>query len=239
MALVVMLEPGRKRLGQCLIGAGAVPLTIALVLSYSRASVLSVACSLGALLLVQRDAVRWLRTAVLTATAIAAAIAVVSVVSPGLAGRWLEHAWKAIDLAFSATDKALSGRLSSWQLLTSFAMDHPLRVLAGVGYKTVANSDVLGQPVIPDNTYLSVFVETGIAGLAALCVLHAAVLRVTYRAARSSSLTAAFYGKWAFAFWTGEIVQMAAADLLTYWRLLPVFFFVIALAVLHAREARG
>jgi hypothetical protein len=32
-------------------------------------------------------------------------------------------------------------------------------------------------------------------------------------------------------FWCGEIVQMASGDLLTYWRVLPVYFFVLALAV--------
>jgi O-antigen ligase len=90
--------------------------------------------------------------------------------------------------------------------------------------------------VIAYNTYLSTFIETGIAGLASLCALHVAILRATYRVARSADRTAAFYGTWAFAFWVGEMVQMSAADLLTYWRLLPVFFFVIGIAILKGRE---
>jgi len=69
-----------------------------------------------------------------------------------------------------------------------------------------------------------------------LCALHVAILRTTYRAARSVDPVTAFYGVWAFSFWVGEVVQMGAADLLTYWRLLPVFFFIIAIAVLKARE---
>ena len=36
-------------------------------------------------------------------------------------------------------------------------------------------------------------------------------------------------------FWAGQCVQMFSADLLTYWRILPVYFFVLALA---ARKAR-
>jgi hypothetical protein len=31
-------------------------------------------------------------------------------------------------------------------------------------------------------------------------------------------------------FWTGQAVQMFSGDLLTYWRVLPVYFFVLALA---------
>jgi hypothetical protein len=32
-------------------------------------------------------------------------------------------------------------------------------------------------------------------------------------------------------FWAGQIVQMFSADLLTYWRVLPVYMCVLALAV--------
>jgi hypothetical protein len=31
-------------------------------------------------------------------------------------------------------------------------------------------------------------------------------------------------------FWSGQVVQMLSADLLTYWRILPVYLFVLALA---------
>jgi O-antigen ligase len=161
---------------------------------------------------------------------------VVSSLTPGLAQWWWQRAQKTFDLAFSASDAALSGRVSSWQTIASFAIAHPLRAIVGVGYKTLPYSDVLGQPVIADNTYLSAFIETGIGGLAALCALHVAILRTTLRAARSVDPATAFYGLWAFSFWAGETVQMGAADLLTYWRLLPVFFFVIAIAVLKTRE---
>jgi hypothetical protein len=32
-------------------------------------------------------------------------------------------------------------------------------------------------------------------------------------------------------FWCGQMVQMLSGDLLTYWRVLPVYFWVLALAV--------
>ena len=49
-----------------------------------------------------------------------------------------------------------------------------------------------------------------------------------------------------FCFWAGQAVQMFSADLLTYWRVLPVYLFVLALAVgsgtwerRHARSVSG
>ena len=39
-----------------------------------------------------------------------------------------------------------------------------------------------------------------------------------------------FCGAWMLCFWAGQSVQMFSADLLTYWRILPVYFFVLALA---------
>ena len=84
---------------------------------------------------------------------------------------------------------------------------------------------------VADNMYLSLLVETGVAGLAALVWLNLAILRASARAARSSNPQRAFYGTWMLCFWAGETVQMASGDLLTYWRVLPVYFFVLALAL--------
>jgi O-antigen ligase len=183
----------------------------------------------------KRHEVKWSRTAVMAVAAGMVVTIAIGALAPGLAAWWMERARKTVELAFSASDAALSGRVSTWQAIASFITGHPVRALFGVGYKTLPYSDVLGRPVIADNTYLSTLIETGIAGLAALCALHVAILRATYRVARSADTTAAFYGTWAFSFWVGEMVQMSAADLLTYWRLLPVFFFVIGIAILKGR----
>jgi len=67
-------------------------------------------------------------------------------------------------------------------------------------------------------------VETGVAGLAALLWLNVAIVRTALRA-RDSLL-----GTWMLCFWSGQMVQMLSGDLLTYWRVLPVYFFVLALA---------
>src|SRR5215475_3001670 len=104
-------------------------------------------------------------------------------------------------------------------------------MILGVGYKTLPYSDFIGQPVVADNMYLSMLVETGIFGLGALLLLNFAIVRAGYRAARSSDTERSFYGTWIFCFWLGEAAQMLSADLLTFWRVLPVYLWVLAMAV--------
>jgi hypothetical protein len=79
--------------------------------------------------------------------------------------------------------------------------------------------------------YLSLLVESGIAGLAALLWLNFAILRAGLKASRDVNVDRSLGGAWILCFWSGEIVQMFSGDLLTYWRVLPVYFFVLALAV--------
>ena len=125
----------------------------------------------------------------------------------------------------------LSGRVQSWRTLLHFLASNPLHLLAGVGYKTLPYSDFIGTTAIGDNTYLTLLAETGILGLAAVVLLNAAILVRAYRAARSADDLRSFCGIWMLCFWSGQVVQMFSADLLTYWRILPVYFFVLALAV--------
>ena len=132
---------------------------------------------------------------------------------------------------FSSPEGVLSGRLASWRTLAAWIAAHPWQTLFGIGYKTLPYTDYLGTPVIADNMYLSLLVETGIAGLAALVWLNIAILRASRRAARNADPLRAFYGTWMLCFWAGETVQMASGDILTYWRVLPVYFWVLALAV--------
>ncbi len=94
----------------------------------------------------------------------------------------------------------------------------------GIGYKTLPYTNFLGSPVVADNMYLSLLVETGVAGMLALIWLNFAILRAA--AQRSHS----FFGMWMLCFWAGQTVQFASGDLLTYWRVLPVYFWILALA---------
>ena len=106
---------------------------------------------------------------------------------------------------------------ASWLTLAAWIESHPWQTLFGIGYKTLPYTDYLGAPIVADNMYLSLLVETGIAGLAALVWLNVAILRAAARAARDSHRLRAFCGTWMLCFWAGRAVQMlppATADLL-------------------------
>jgi O-antigen ligase len=145
------------------------------------------------------------------------------------AGYWARAGvdWNSI---LTSPDTVLSGRLESWQTIGGFIVEHPWQILAGIGYKTLPYTEHFGKPVIADNMYLSSLVEAGVFGLCSLLALNAAILAVSYRAAKRGS----FFGKWMFCFWVGEAFQMFAGDILTFWRVLPMYFWVLAQA---AREA--
>jgi O-antigen ligase len=123
----------------------------------------------------------------------------------------------------------------NWQAAIRFLSDQPWHAVFGVGYKTLPYSNVTGRPLIVDNMYLSMLVETGVVGLVALLALSAAILRTGWRAARHSDAAASFFGTWILCFWAGQIVQMLSGDLLTYWRVLPVYFWVLGTARASSR----
>ena len=83
--------------------------------------------------------------------------------------------------------------------------------------------------------YLSTLVETGIIGLVALIWFHIAILGTARRGAQNANPDASFFGAWLFCFWLRKCVQMFSADLLAYWRVLPVSFLGLARAVRAGR----
>jgi O-antigen ligase len=212
---------------------GGAALAAALVLSYSRASLLNLVVALAVLLWFHRDRIRWRRLAVSAATFLTAAWAILSLAFPNFTGSYWLRVASVFQYFGEAPNAVLSGRLRSWQLLSDFLTSNPWHMLMGVGYKTLPYSGFIGTKAIADNTYISLLVETGIAGLLAVLALNAAILVYAYRAARSPNSLRSFCGAWMLCFWSGQAVQMFSADLLTYWRVLPVYFFVLALA---ARE---
>ena len=139
--------------------------------------------------------------------------------------------------AFSATEGVLSGRLSSWQALVDFLLQNPAYALLGVGYKTLPYSNLIGQPVVGDNMYLTMLVETGVAGLGGAaygCMRQFCRRRTGQRGMPTPRVS--FFGTWIFCFWTGQMFQMLSGDLLTYWRVLPLYFWALAVAVRAANE---
>ena len=229
MALVTFVSSRQARpCSRTEAALGSLVLGAALIFSYSRGSVLNLGCACIALICLR---VRNARAVVAICLALIGTLSLVHFVFPAFG----ENYWTRIQSSFlyiqSAPDGTLSGRWSSWSALLEFVRLHPWQTVFGVGYKTLPYSAVTGHLTIVDNTYLDLLVETGVLGLFTFLALTYQILKFSHRAAKSRNRRTAFYGSWIFCFWTGEIVQMFSGDLITYWRVLPVYFAVLALAL--------
>jgi O-antigen ligase len=202
-----------------------------MLLSFSRASVIACALSLAVLAFIERR--RWFTRSGLwnTSIACAAVVAFMTLVPEVAEGYW-GRVVATFDNISDAPDRVFSGRLESWNTVLAFISDHPIQTLFGIGYKTLPYTEHLGRPIIADNAYLSALVETGALGLLALLALNIAILVTSWRAMNRGS----FHGKWMFCFWIGESAQMLSGDILTYWRVLPLYFWVLAQAVRATQE---
>ncbi|HLK68489.1 MAG TPA: O-antigen ligase family protein [Bryobacteraceae bacterium] len=210
---------------------GGVVFFAALVLSYSRGSLVNLLVAALVLVWVNRRRIPFARVAPVAGVFVAIAAFLTWKVFPTFAEMYWMRLSNTAEFFFTATNGVLSGRVASWRILLEWISMHPWETLIGIGYKTLPYTDYLGSAVVADNMYLSLLVETGIAGLAALLWLNFAILRAAAQAARSLRPRSAFCGTWMLCFWAGQIVQMFSGDLLTYWRVLPVYFFVLAMAV--------
>ena len=228
---LISLAEGRKQRTppRFLLAAGALILTAAIILSYSRASVLTVAIAIVAYGLLAGVRMRRTIAGVLLAGIVASAA--VQMAYPTFASNYWSHIGGTIQYLFERPDGVLSGRLTNWQRLFDFIASHPWQTIFGIGYKTLPYTNHLGDPVIADNTYLSLFIETGISGLCTFLILLGLILRASFRAARSAGPQASLLGKWMFCFWCGQAAQMFSGDLLTYWRVLPVYFWAIGATI--------
>jgi O-antigen ligase len=213
------------------LAAGAAVFFVTLMLTYSRASLVNLAVALGALAWCARGRVRLLRLFLALPLILGAAGWAAQALLPEFAWAWRARLAASAEYLLSATESVLSGRVDTWRSLAAFLWERPWHLIFGVGYKTLPYSDFTGRPVIADNAYLSALVETGVVGLAALLALNFAILRACRRSARDSDPERSFLGAWMFSFWAGQMVQMLSGDLLTYWRVLPAYFWVLALAV--------
>lgn len=231
MIAVALFRPRRNRpVPLAALLAGGAVFATALVLSFSRASLVNVAVALGALLWLHRERIRFGRLLIRLTALMAAAAAILAGAFPVFTQAYWLRISLSLQYIFESPNAVLSGRLHSWELLRDFLMAHPWHALLGIGYKTLPYSNFIGTTAVADNAYLSSLVETGVAGLAAVVALNAAILTAAYRAARSQDSRRSFCGAWIFCFWAGQTAQMFSGDLLTYWRVLPVYFCVLALA---------
>jgi O-antigen ligase len=233
-ALLVRAESRPLPLG--VLGFGSIPVAAALILSYSRASLLNVVAVTIAFLFLWRGrtSVRALRTPAL----ILSGTAVVGIlVFPSFFDYYLTRLGVAFRFFFESPDRILSGRLAHWSTVAGFLADRPWLAVFGIGYKTLPYTNYVPDGVIADNTWLSMLAENGVVGVALFVMLNAAILRTALRAARSPNGRAAFFGSWIFCFWCGELMQMMSGDIMTYWRVLPVYFCTLALAERESEPA--
>ncbi|HVP45008.1 MAG TPA: O-antigen ligase family protein [Bryobacteraceae bacterium] len=216
---------------------GGVLFSAALIFSYSRASIVNLVVALAALGWLDRRSIHWRRALSLLGISITAGAAASYYFLPQIVeSSWQRLSGSAIYL-FDYGEAVFSGRFESWRTLLRFLNEHPWHAVFGIGYKTLPYSDYIGQSVIGDNMYLSMLIETGVIGLAALIWFNVAILLASRRAARQANPKASFFGTWMFCFWLGQCVQMLSADLLTYWRVLPVYFLVLAWTVRESATA--
>lgn len=222
------------------LAAASVPLAAALVLSFSRTAMASGAVALGAMLWLERAWLgRFVRAAAALAGGLLFAALLLGLLLPNFMEAYLLRLWYTGAWFAEAPDLIFSYRLESWRRLWEFAEAHPARILFGVGYKTLPYAGLEGRPVIADNTYFSVLLETGLMGLIALLWLHAAVLRCTWRwAVLRRTAIGGVIGLGMGSFWCGLIVQMLSGDTLTYWRVLPWFFALLAVGAREAGDER-
>lgn len=213
------------------LAAGGVVFLAAMVLSYSRASVLNVLTAVAVLAWLNRRRIRLLRIAAILIPSAAAATLLIGELFPQFVEAYWLRLSASAEYLTTATEGVLSGRVASWRILIDWLAAHPWQAWVGIGYKTLPYTNYLGAPVVGDNMYLSILVETGVLGLAALLWLSVAILRASAHAARAADPTRAFVGTWMLCFWSGQMVQMLSADLVTFWRVLPLYFWVLALAV--------
>jgi hypothetical protein len=222
IAVALTRPPHESPVSRKALAGGAAVFFTALVLSFSRGSLVNVAVALAVLVWCNRRRLRMARVALLAAAA--------ALLTWWIFPAFAETYWLRLSLSaqylFSGTEGVLSGRVASWQMLAAWIAAHPWQAAFGIGYKTLPYTSFLGNPVVADNMYLSLLVETGVAGMATLLWLNIAILRAAARNARHS-----FFATWILCFWAGQTVQMASGDLLTYWRVLPVYFWILALAL--------
>jgi O-antigen ligase len=225
------LRPARQDVSPAILVAGGVVLSAALLFSFSRSSLLNVSAALAALLVFCRKQLKLRRLLPLVLTAAAGGLLLTYLLFPSFIETYLLRLWySGLELA-EKPDSVLGGRLTTWSTILGLLAASPAKLLFGVGFKSLPSGGLAGDPIIADNMYVSMLAETGLLGLAAMLLFQAAILHNAYRAARSPDETASLLGAWIFCFWIGELFQMLSVDALTYWRVLPLYFAVLGLAV--------
>jgi len=84
----------------------------------------------------------------------------------------------------SHPNDATSGRYETWFRVLDIIRENPQYLIFGIGYKTLNQTRLFHGGIIVDNGYLSLLLETGLAGLAGFLVFSTALLRTFARLSR-------------------------------------------------------
>ncbi len=156
MIAVALSRPREQSpISRKLLLVGGVLFTGALVLSFSRASVINVLVSCAALAWLNRQRVPLRRVLLILAGCALGGAALVWLLAPKIAAMYWLRLTATGQYFFSATEQILSGRVASWRTLLAWIQANPWELLFGIGYKTLPYTTYLGAPIVADNMYLS------------------------------------------------------------------------------------
>jgi hypothetical protein len=204
-------------------------ISLAILVAFSRSTWISVVMALLASLFVSR-LVKIRRGAVFFG-AVAIPLILLWVSSSELWSYFVNARVGRLIEMFSDPNVATSGRYETWLRVLSIMREQPQYLLFGIGYKTLPVTRLFHGEIITDNGYLSLLLETGVAGLAGFLVLSRSVLKTFFRLARAGREAPAFWSSVVFSIWCGELVQLLAADAYTYWRNVVIIAALMALTL--------
>jgi O-antigen ligase len=233
VAFMVLVEiKGRARLAAM---AGWVFLMqYGLLASVSRAAMLGLLATLGALLLLPLAGTmrrRMRRQVGLVLALLPLVLAADVVLIPQLARVGPKLVWErviesAIHLPGSfirpgdaQLDRGTSGRVAAWLGYLGYFQENPV---TGIGYKAL----FLERAVAPDNQYLAAWVETGILGFALLASFMAGTLAALAR--RRVEMPEALM---LFALWGGTILHGVSCEIMTFWGSMPPLLAMVGSAL--------
>lgn len=240
MILTLMLALGRRArkaldVPAWLLWISAPTLVLSLVLSFSRGSVINLIVAVAVLAVLRRRQLFSARALAAIVLLVVAAGAAGALVAPQFLLPYGNRLIYTAEEFFANPNEVLSKRVDTWTELGAIVSEHPSQVLFGIGYKSLPYTAAFGHQLVGDNMYLSLLIEAGVAGFAALLLFCGALLAAALRLARHDDEAVAGLGRFLFAFWIGEMVQMLSGDILTYWRVTPVYLALLGLALRRSR----
>jgi O-antigen ligase len=238
LTLILALGPAARkalRLPAWLLWAPVPALAVALVLSFSRGSIVNLIVALTTLAWMRRRKIAAMRPVAAALVLVIVVSAAAIVIAPEFLAPYTSRLEFSATEFFSRPNEVLSRRVETWTELAGFIADHPVQMVAGIGYKSLPYTNYFPHALVADNMYLSLLIECGLPGVTALMIFCVTVLVEGQRLAHNNQDGIAGLGRFILAFWLGEMAQMLSGDILTYWRVTPVFLAILGIALRRSR----